>query len=236
MYDWKTQGSRTQNSMCTCVRVCVCGCVFVFVYIDRPSVSIASCNESGCVSRIINDSLIVTRTNYVLFHLFMSRFIKIVRKYIRVERFKTRPESGDHGPKIVWCSAKRHRPVSMDERVGKIRRYPRFPPVIVSRSALGIFFFSLLSLPFLFFSSHALVCMRPRAPFRFVLSFSFGEFLPDSRKLRAVSILPWFVREYFVTPGIFRACIYAALSVNADFRICISFPIANRGIKRDRRK
>lgn len=88
-----------------CVRVyvcvCVCGCVFVFVYIDRPSVSIASCNESGCVTRIINDSLIVTRTNYVLFHLFMSRFIKIVRKYIRVERFKTRPESGDHGPKIV---------------------------------------------------------------------------------------------------------------------------------------
>lgn len=115
-------------------------------------------------------------------------------------------------------------------------------------------FFSFLFSPFLFFSflfffsSHALVCMRSRAcelSFRLVLSrsllvlsFSFGEFLPDSRKLRAVSILLWFVREYFVTPGIFRACIYAALSlsVNADFRICISFPIANRGIKRDRRK
>lgn len=40
----------------------------------------------------------------------------------------------------------------MDERVGKIRRYPRFLPVIVSRSALGIFFFPLLSFSFLFFS------------------------------------------------------------------------------------
>lgn len=96
---------RGRKIVCVRVYVCVCvgGCVFVFVYIDRPSVSIASCNESGCVTRIINDSLIVTRaiSNYVLFHLFMSRFIKIVRKYIRVERFKTRPESDDHGPKIV---------------------------------------------------------------------------------------------------------------------------------------
>lgn len=72
----------------------------------------------------------------------------------------------------------RHRPVSMDERVGKIRRYPRFPPVIVSRSALGIFFFSLFFSSFSFsFSSHALVCMRSRACERRFVSFSIRSLL-----------------------------------------------------------
>lgn len=88
--------------MCTYVRVCVCVWVCVCLCVHRSSVGVDRILQRIRVCYADNyDSLIVTRTNYVLFHLFMSRFIKIVRKYIRVERFKTHPESGDHGPKIV---------------------------------------------------------------------------------------------------------------------------------------